>query len=404
MTKTALILGEDRNGLQHVYGMPAARRLILLVRLLGFDRIHLIGRDQRIFSAVSDLVASDAFHSLENGSDACSVVQKLSFNEDESVLVLRANHVIDRWSLSRLLQAGPGQEISILKNREKESHNAIFLVKASRLLPLLASLQRPGGPETEFAGHMVHVNSAHGLPELLDGARAKARAAEEGLTAAVADATWHRDSILSRYLNRPISQVLSPALARTWVTPNMVTLLNTVIGLAGAYLILRGGYLSQIAGSLLFLLCTIVDGIDGEIARLKLQETSFGGHFDVICDNVVHVAIFVAIGLALYHETANGLYLYLLLFLLCGFGLCALLINRILTRDKTESQPTRTEVLLEYIFNNRDFAYIVTGFALFRHLDWFFTASTFGIYVLNGILWGARLTSRFNRQKQAAAR
>jgi len=395
MRKTMLILSNDSEGLQPVYGIPAVRRLVMMALRLGFDGIHLVGRDLHSFEAVSDLVAADAFHLIQDRVDAYEAVRQLDFDEDEAVLVAKANHVIDRWSLERLVRAGEGKEIAVLRSNGTQNDKAIYLVKASYLLPLLVSLQSCAGQKAGIEDRALCVLAGKGLPELIRQDSESVRCAEAGLAAAVAESTWHRDSFLSRYVNRPISQVISPALARTGITANAVTLLNALLGLAGAYMIFRGGYISQIVGSLLFVLCTVVDGVDGEIARLKLQETDFGQILDVTCDNIVHVSVFGAIGVSLYHETGNVYFLYLLYALAFGLGLCALLINRIMAGNSRGPVPTRVEVLLEMLFNNRDFAYVVLGFALFHRLDWFFVASTLGIYVLTAILWAAKLASRF---------
>ena len=48
----------------------------------------------------------------------------------------------------------------------------------------------------------------------------------------------------------------------------------------------------QFAGALLFLLHSILDGCDGELARLKFPESRFGGVLDFWGDNVVHSAVF----------------------------------------------------------------------------------------------------------------
>jgi len=404
MRKTALILSNDSEGLQPVYGIPAVRRLVIMALRLGFDRIHLVGRDSHIFDAVSDLLGDDAFHFIQDRVDACEVVRQLDFDEDEAVLVAKANHVVDRWSLERLVRGGEGKEIAALRSDETREDKAVYLVKASHLQPLLVSLQSGAGQKAGIEDRTLSVLASKGLPEIVRQDSESVRSAEAGLAAAVAESTWHRDSFLSRYVNRPISQLVSPALARTGITANAVTLLNALLGLAGACMIFRGGYLSRIVGSLLFVLCTIVDGVDGEIARLKLQETDFGQILDVTCDNIVHVSVFGAIGISLYHETGNAYFLYLLYALVVGLGVCALLINRIMTGNGLGPVPTRLEVLLEMLFNNRDFAYVVLGFALFHHLDWFFVASTIGIYVLTAILWGAKLASRFGNRAMGTER
>ena len=50
----------------------------------------------------------------------------------------------------------------------------------------------------------------------------------------------------------------------------------------------------------------IIDGCDGEVARLKFQESRFGYLFDVTTDNIVHVAIFIGLGVGLYRAAPDG--------------------------------------------------------------------------------------------------
>src|SRR2546426_9504802 len=40
---------------------------------------------------------------------------------------------------------------------------------------------------------------------------------------------------------------------------------------------------------------SILDGCDGELARLKFQHSRWGAVLDFWCDNVVHVAVFLCI-------------------------------------------------------------------------------------------------------------
>lgn len=394
MVKSALIFADDAGGLQQVYGMPAVRRLVLLMRLLGFERILIIGRDKALLPVVSDLIEADAFHVSDGGSGLCSTVEKLSFDEGEFVLVLKANHVIDRWSLERLLLAQKGQEISFLEKGGETGDERIFFVRAPRLLPLLDSLRLSHRPEADVEAGVVHIKAGSGLPVLLDGGHERVRVAEAGLSAAVGKATWERDSLLYRHASRHVSRLMSPWIARTRMTANAVTVLNALVGLAGAFLLSVGGHLFQIAGSLVFVFSTIVDLVDGEVARLKLQETKFGHYLDIICDNIVHLAIFIGTATGLYRETANGIFIYLLWFFLGGLGLCALILNRILAERHAGIQRSRLAITCEALFNNRDFAYLMAVLALFHRLDWFFIAAAFGSYLLAGTLWVADLVTR----------
>ena len=65
----------------------------------------------------------------------------------------------------------------------------------------------------------------------------------------------------------------------------------------GAFFLAQPSQVWQVLGSLLFLLSTIMDGCDGEIARLTFQESAFGAKLDLITDNVVHLVLFPSIAL-----------------------------------------------------------------------------------------------------------
>ncbi len=89
------------------------------------------------------------------------------------------------------------------------------------------------------------------------------------------------DGIVSRYLNRPLSQPMARALGSTPVTPNAVTASTLILALATAAMIASGW---NIAGGIGIQVVSVVDGVDGELARLKAMATRFGGVFDAVTD------------------------------------------------------------------------------------------------------------------------
>ena len=85
-------------------------------------------------------------------------------------------------------------------------------------------------------------------------------------------------------------------------------MISIAIGLCGAPFFLSALWYWQTVGALLFLLHSIVDGCDGELARLRFQESRFGGILDFWGDNIVHVGIFacIAVGWALLFSRELG--------------------------------------------------------------------------------------------------
>ncbi len=85
------------------------------------------------------------------------------------------------------------------------------------------------------------------------------------------------EGFMSRHFERKISLAVSRRLAATSVSPNAMTLVSVAIGLAGAVFFLQPTARSETIGALLFLLHSILDGCDGELARLRSSRSRAGG-------------------------------------------------------------------------------------------------------------------------------
>ncbi|HKF44955.1 MAG TPA: CDP-alcohol phosphatidyltransferase family protein [Thermoanaerobaculia bacterium] len=114
------------------------------------------------------------------------------------------------------------------------------------------------------------------------------------------------EGFMSRHVERRISLAISRRLASTNVTPNQMTIVSVAIGILGAALFLSPNPWVPFVGSLLVLAHSILDGCDGELARLKFRESRFGGVLDFWGDNVVHCALFAAISIAWAREAGRA--------------------------------------------------------------------------------------------------
>ncbi|WP_299715746.1 CDP-alcohol phosphatidyltransferase family protein [Caballeronia sp.] len=99
-------------------------------------------------------------------------------------------------------------------------------------------------------------------------------------------ATW--DARLARRLVTP--------LIGTPVTPNHLTTLRLLIGIAGAYYLSVGSFWLCSLGALLIALSNFVDHTDGELARISGQSSKIGHFYDLACDSLVTVLLFVGLG------------------------------------------------------------------------------------------------------------
>ncbi len=122
---------------------------------------------------------------------------------------------------------------------------------------------------------------------------------------------WRPGGLVAKHLNRPISTRLSYLLIDTPVTPNQTTIVAFLIGLAGVVLIFMGGYVNTIVGTALLQVNSVVDGIDGELARIRHQNSDFGAYLDSVCDEVLNSGTMIGIGYNLSHFKYGGHPLYL---------------------------------------------------------------------------------------------
>ena len=118
------------------------------------------------------------------------------------------------------------------------------------------------------------------------------------------------DGIFARF-NRRISIPISRQLIRFPITPNMVSIFTLGVSLLSGILFAMGGYLNMLAGALVGLFASILDGCDGEVARLKLQESAFGCWLETVCDYLYYLFMFAGMTIGLLRSSGARVYLYL---------------------------------------------------------------------------------------------
>jgi len=105
---------------------------------------------------------------------------------------------------------------------------------------------------------------------------------------------------VARHLNKKISfRITRHLLCRLPITPNQVTLGAAALGLLGCLLLACGGYALMVIGMALAQLQSILDGCDGELARVRFQQSHIGEWLDTLVDDFMNVALIsgIAIGL-----------------------------------------------------------------------------------------------------------
>jgi phosphatidylglycerophosphate synthase len=104
-----------------------------------------------------------------------------------------------------------------------------------------------------------------------------------------------------------IARVCILPLVNTPVTPNHLTILRLIIGLAACGLLAIGSSEGNLWGGVLWLISAFLDRADGELARVSGKTSEWGHKFDYFCDVTVAALFFLGIGIGL-RESSLGLW------------------------------------------------------------------------------------------------
>jgi CDP-L-myo-inositol myo-inositolphosphotransferase len=106
------------------------------------------------------------------------------------------------------------------------------------------------------------------------------------------------DGPVSRWLNRPISTRISKFLVNFNITPNQISFVSFVLSMIAAGLFALGNYWFLAIGGIVAQFASIIDGSDGEVARLKYLSSDYGGWLDAVLDR--YSDAFLLFGLTWY--------------------------------------------------------------------------------------------------------
>ena len=369
--ETALIDAPDRAG-NAVFGRPLLERLMINCERAGIKRFVVAApREQypEVARAMGRFKDSDTVSMVESLGEILTHRDGdgLGIDPSSPCVSFSGNLVFAKSHLAQILDAHASNPQSV--------HRAVStdLDRGGEITtgPVGEILKR-GGISTTIAAHPASL-----LPFALNGWPEDREEAELRLAKSIREESKNKDAPMARWVDRRISWRISYWLAQTRVTPNMVTVANTAFGLACAWMFAVPNYWMRLFAAIFFLISITIDGVDGELARLKMVESAFGGALDVVTDNIVHVAVFVGLLVGCYRAGHSRAYLYLIPVLLGGFVMCAYATWRAF-KIKGEQAATWLDKVDRW--SGRDFAYLLVVLAIVNRLGYFAWGTAFGTY------------------------
>jgi phosphatidylglycerophosphate synthase len=208
------------------------------------------------------------------------------------------------------------------------------------------------------------------------------------------------DGVFAR-MNRRVSVPISRLLIKIPnVTANMVTLFVLAVSFAAGVFFASGGYWSTLVGAFLSVSASILDGCDGEVARIKLQSSKFGCWLETMGDYLYYLFIFGGMTLGLTRSSGNRSYLAWGAVLCFGAIMSFLVVS--ITRKrlsglqpekllatwqkKAESRPSNPLLYLgrhcEFIIRRCFFPYALFFFALVNLTNFVFVGTAVGANIV----------------------
>jgi phosphatidylglycerophosphate synthase len=370
-----VVVGAGRSGERvdpgsMIGGLPLIRRIVLSARSAGYGRVLI--RDDR--PEIRRFLDGTRFATLTAGDEA----------EPRSrgrVVILPANVVPQaRWLRSL-------HETPLAAETVYGTASTAMVVETDDPGAVIAAAARGGDAESVsaeldrlFGSEKRPLDTDGCFPVVAPGDLARAE------TWLLRSLIKQREGFMSRHFERRISLAVTRRLAPTSITPNAMTLVSGGIGLSSAVFFLSSSAGYQLTGALLFLLHSILDGCDGELARLKFAESRSGAKLDFWGDNVVHVAIFAAIAVGWSVSAGSAWPL-----VPGALAAAATLATATVMFDRTVEDR-----IIEGSFSSRivgalasrDFIYLVILAAAFGQARWILVAAAVGTPVfLAVVLW-----------------
>lgn len=120
-----------------------------------------------------------------------------------------------------------------------------------------------------------------------------------------------QDGIVSYFVFRPLSRLMTRVLIDTPISPNHVSLAAMAFGIAAAVCASLGTYQWVALAGVLYWIGAVVDCVDGELARLRLQGSKVGEWLDTLADDVSTYGLMAGLGIGLTYAGADPMWQYI---------------------------------------------------------------------------------------------
>ena len=135
---------------------------------------------------------------------------------------------------------------------------------------------------------------------------------------------------IAQKINKRISIPISLRLTATRIHPNYLTVFNMMVGLLSSFFIFMSAsknyspaaiYTFMVLGGFLFQAASVLDGVDGEVAKFTLKVSKIGGWLDTFSDNSTLLLFLISNSYLFYTRMGGLISLLTIIVLFTGLGI-----------------------------------------------------------------------------------
>ncbi len=257
--KAIIIVEDSKLARRKIFGLPMLKHLYYALRAVGIKNIEVICKEGKgIGGLLNDVKIFRSLSEITPGNQNLVIYSKFLLDRNEISSLLKECNTVFYFR---------DEIVAIFCDKRKfnevlhylETYDLEKLKKAFRSKQV-ACLQLSDVRSIKIAEEKIKERVAPGVKQITI------------------------DGFITRHINRKVSLRITKLIADTNITPNQITIFATLLMMFGAsLLLLKLRIYTAIAGFIIQLAC-IIDGCDGEIARLKYLQSDKGAFLDLVLD------------------------------------------------------------------------------------------------------------------------
>lgn len=175
----------------------------------------------------------------------------------------------------------------------------------------------------------------------------------------------------SKKYNSILSKPLSFAFARLGFTPNVISIITFLFLIGSSLLLMMDSYWMLVLSGFTWQMAAVLDRCDGEVARIRSYESTFGAQFDIITDDLGYAFQAICLTAVCYAESQNHFLILIVFFLTFVWIIQAVLYEKKFMRKAGYiSRQVKHKDFLSRLGNDSALIRIFKNIEVFGRRDW----------------------------------